>query len=113
MSKDDLELPYNKHDNKRYNIRDLIIDNIRAERIFKTEVLDWPTLVKVVDMSIIHDMMVRWTPNHSFPRKSTTPSGRRMSMNAKKNIGSTITCRSCGTKRLNIDATFDMEWSLF
>ena len=41
MSKDDLELPYNKHDNKRYNLRDLITDNIRAERIFKTEVLDW------------------------------------------------------------------------
>lgn len=41
MSKDELELPYNKHDNKRYNIRDLITDNIRAERLFKTEVLDW------------------------------------------------------------------------
>lgn len=41
MSKDELELPYNKHDNKRYNMRDLITDNIRAERLFKTEVLDW------------------------------------------------------------------------
>ena len=41
MSKDELELPYNKHDNKRYNIRDLITDNIRAERLFKTEFLDW------------------------------------------------------------------------
>ena len=41
MSKDELELPYNKHDNRRYNMRDLITDNIRAERLFKTEVLDW------------------------------------------------------------------------
>lgn len=41
MSKDELELPYNKHDNKRYNMRDLITDNIRAERLFKTEVLAW------------------------------------------------------------------------
>ena len=41
LSKDELELPYNKHDNKRYALRDLITDNIRAERLFKTEVLSW------------------------------------------------------------------------
>lgn len=41
MSKDDLELPYNSFDKKRYPMRDLITDNIRAERIFKTEVLSW------------------------------------------------------------------------
>ena len=41
MSKDELELPYNKHDNTRYPMRDLITDNIRAERLFKTEVLSW------------------------------------------------------------------------
>ena len=41
MSKDELELPYNRHDNKRYDMRDLITDNLRAERIFKTEVLAW------------------------------------------------------------------------
>lgn len=41
MSKDDLELPYNSFDKKRYGLRDLITDNIRAERIFKTEVLAW------------------------------------------------------------------------
>ena len=41
MSKDELELPYNRHDNKRYDMRDLITDNLRAERIFKTEVLSW------------------------------------------------------------------------
>lgn len=41
MSKEELELPYNQHDNKRYPLRDLITDNIRAERLFKTEVLTW------------------------------------------------------------------------
>ena len=41
MSKESLELPYNAHDNKRYPLRDLITDNIRAERLFKTEVLSW------------------------------------------------------------------------
>ena len=41
MSKDDLELPYNTFDKKRYSLRDPITDNIRAERIFKTEVLSW------------------------------------------------------------------------
>lgn len=41
MTKDDLELPYNSFDNKRYPMRDLITDNIRAERLFKTEVLSW------------------------------------------------------------------------
>jgi len=41
MTKDELELPYNSFDNKRYPMRDLITDNIRAERLFKTEVLSW------------------------------------------------------------------------
>lgn len=41
MSKDDLELPYNNFDKKRYAMRDFVTDNIRAERIFKTEVLSW------------------------------------------------------------------------
>lgn len=41
MPKEALELPYNQHDNQRYPIRDLITDNIKAERLFKTEVLDW------------------------------------------------------------------------
>jgi hypothetical protein len=41
MSKESLELPYNQHDNKRYPMRDLITDNVRAERLFKTEVLTW------------------------------------------------------------------------
>ena len=41
MSKDDLELPYNTFDKKRYSLRDPVTDNIRAERIFKTEVLSW------------------------------------------------------------------------
>lgn len=41
MTKDELELPFNKHDRQRYPLRDLITDNIRAERLFKTAVLDW------------------------------------------------------------------------
>ena len=41
MTKDELELPFNQFDNTRYPMRDLITDNLRAERIFKTEVLKW------------------------------------------------------------------------
>ena len=41
MSKDDLELPYNTFDKKRYPLLDPVTDNIRAERLFKTEVLSW------------------------------------------------------------------------
>lgn len=41
MKKDDLDLPYNPHDKKRYDLRDLITENIKAERLFKTEVLAW------------------------------------------------------------------------
>jgi hypothetical protein len=66
-----------------------------------------------MERRMMHEMMVRCTPNHSFPKKSTTPSGRRMSMNAKKNIGSTIMCSNWGTKRLKIDAILDIILSLF
>lgn len=41
MTKDELELPFNQFDNTRYPMHDLITDNLRAERIFKTEVLKW------------------------------------------------------------------------
>lgn len=41
MTKDELELPFNQFDKTRYPMRDLITDNLRAERVFKTEVLKW------------------------------------------------------------------------
>ena len=41
MTKEELELPFSVPDQKHKNLHDLITDNIKAERLFKTEVLSW------------------------------------------------------------------------
>ena len=53
-----------------------------------------------VDRRMMQDMSVICTPKYDVPRSPVTSNGLYIRRKAKKNIGRTTICRSCGMKRL-------------